>query len=172
MGRTEVRILSSMGREGSVMPDLVPWDPWREFMERELGEMRDALERFWGRRIMRRRPGLGVWGGAWEPAVDVYEKGDSIVVKAELPGVDKDEVGITLTDDSLTIRGETRREEEVKEKDYYRRERAYGSFVRTIPLPVAVDRDGVKATFRNGILEVILPKAKSSGRQETKIHIE
>mgnify|MGYP000459955329 CR=1 FL=1 len=154
------------------MADLIPWDPWREFVERELAEVRDAFDRFWGRRMMRRRPEFGAWGEAWAPAVDVYDRGDSLVVKAELPGVDKDEVDITLSEDALTIRGETRRDEEVKERDYYRRERVYGSFVRTIPLPVAVEQEGVKANFKNGVLEVVLPKAKGAGRRETKIQIE
>ncbi|NPV81554.1 MAG: Hsp20/alpha crystallin family protein [Firmicutes bacterium] len=149
------------------MPDLIPWNPWRE-----LAEFADAFERFWGHRFPRRRGEGWFSGGPWLPAVDVYDRGDSIVVKAEIPGVDKDEVSLTLTDDALTISGETRRDEEVKDKDYYRRERTYGSFTRTIPLPAPVRREGAKATFKNGVLEVVLPKARGAESRGTQIQIE
>ncbi|HHY47251.1 MAG TPA: Hsp20/alpha crystallin family protein [Firmicutes bacterium] len=149
------------------MPDLIPWDPWRE-----LAEFRDAFERFWGQRFPRRRGEGWFWGGPWSPAVDVYDRGDAIVVKAEIPGVDKDEISLNLTDEGLTISGTTRRDEEVKDKDYYRRERTYGSFTRTIPLPVAVQREGARATFKNGVLEVTLPKVKGAGPRDTEIKIE
>ncbi|HHY98012.1 MAG TPA: Hsp20/alpha crystallin family protein [Firmicutes bacterium] len=149
------------------MPDLVPWDPWRELVD-----FRDALEHFWARRFPRRRGEGWFTGGLWSPAVDVYDRGDSIVVKAEIPGVSKDEINLTLTEDGLTISGETRRDEEIKDRDYYRRERSYGSFTRTIPLPVAVQKEGAKATFKDGVLEVTLPKVKGAGPRGTQINIE
>lgn len=140
------------------MPYLMPWDPWRE-----LREMREAMEKVFGRfpRLFREEP-LGPW---W-PAVDVFERDDNVVVKVDLPGVDKKNVKIFVTDEDVTIQGEMKREEEVREKNYYRSERAYGKFSRTIPLPVAVDRDKAKASFKDGVLEIVIPKAKEiKGRQ-------
>lgn len=148
------------------MPDLIPWDPWRE-----LAEMRNAFDRFLGRR-MRHMPRGPMWGMGWAPAIDAYDRGDALVIKAELPGVEKDQIGLSLLDNTLTIRGEARRDEEVRDQDYYRRERAYGSFTRSIPLPVEVDRNAVKASFKNGVLEVVLPKVKGAGPGATQIPIQ
>jgi HSP20 family protein len=105
------------------------------------------------------------------PAVDMYDKKDEIVVKAEVPGVEKENINISLTEDKLTIKGEIKKEEEVKEEDYYYSERSYGSFVRTLTLPAKVQEDKVKASFSNGILEIHLPKAEESKPKEIKIGV-
>lgn len=143
------------------MPYLLPWDPWRE-----LREMREAMEKVFGRfpRLFREEQ-----LGAWLPAVDVFERDDNVVVKVDLPGVEKKNVKIFVTDEEITIQGEMKREEEVKEKNYYRSERAYGKFSRTIPLPVAVDRDKAKASFKDGVLEVVIPKAKGAQARQVEI---
>jgi HSP20 family protein len=106
------------------------------------------------------------------PAVDLFEEKDDIVVKAELPGMDKDNIQVNLTDQSLTIRGEKKKEEEVKEENYYRSERSYGSFVRTLELPAEVKSDKVKASFKNGVLEVRLPKTEQAKAKEVKVNVE
>ena len=106
------------------------------------------------------------------PAVDLFEEKDDIVVKAELPGMDKDNIEVNLTDNMLTIKGEKKKENEVKEEKYYRCERSYGSFVRNIEIPKAVHVDKVKASFKNGILEVRVPKTEEAKRKEVKLKVE
>ncbi|GBD27668.1 Spore protein SP21 [bacterium HR30] len=106
------------------------------------------------------------------PAVDVYEEGDDLVVKAELPGLTKDQVEVHLTDKTLTIKGEKQRSEEVKEKDYYRSERTFGSFTRTITLPVEVKADAANATLKDGVLEIRLPKTEEPGKRPRKIEVQ
>ena len=106
------------------------------------------------------------------PTVDLYEEKDDIVVKAELPGLEKDDIEVNLSDNRLTIRGEKKQEEEVKRENYYRSERSYGSFSRTLELPREVQTDKVKAAFKNGILEIRLPKTEEAKKKETKIKVE
>ncbi|MEW6448535.1 MAG: Hsp20/alpha crystallin family protein [Bacillota bacterium] len=143
------------------MPYLLPWDPWRE-----IREMRESLEKVFGKfpKLFKEEQ-----MGVWLPAVDVFEKDDNVVVKVDLPGVDKNNVKVLVTDEEVTIRGETKREEEVKEKNYYRSERAYGSFSRTVALPVAVERAKAKASFKDGVLEVVIPKATDARSHQVEI---
>jgi HSP20 family protein len=104
--------------------------------------------------------------------VDLYEDKNDIVVKAELPGIEKDNVEVNLTDHTLTIKGEKKKEEEVKEENYYRTERSYGSFVRTVEIPKDVHADKVRANFKNGILEVRLPKTEEAKAKEIKVKVD
>ena len=106
------------------------------------------------------------------PAVDLYKEKDDIVVKAELPGMEKDNIELNLSDNRLTIRGEKKKEEEVKKEGYYRSERSYGSFVRTLELPSEVQTDKVKAAFKNGVLEIRLPKTEEAKKKETKVKVD
>jgi len=106
------------------------------------------------------------------PAVDVYEKADAVVVKAEIPGMSKEDIEVDLNDSVLTITGEKKHEEEVKEHDYYRCERLFGTFSRTIQLPVDVKTEQAKATFKNGVLEVRLPKTEEAKRKAVKVKVE
>ena len=150
--------------------------PWRPFMgltgwEREMDRM---LEDFFGRRA---RPWLerGFGTGEMEvkpPIVDVFEEKDNIVVKAELPGMEKDNIEVNLTDHTLTIKGEKKKAEEIKEENYYRAERSYGSFLRTLDLPNDVRADKVKASFKNGILEIRMPKTEEAKAKEVKVKVE
>lgn len=146
--------------------------PWRPFMggEKDLDRM---LEDFFGRRV---RPW---WPERWStptearmPIVDVFEEKDDIVVKAELPGMEKDNIEVNLTDRTLTIKGEKKKEEEVKKENYYRSERSYGSFLRTLELPKEVQSDKVKAAFKNGILEIRMPKTEDAKAKEVKVKVE
>jgi HSP20 family protein len=104
--------------------------------------------------------------------VDVFEEKDDIVVKAEIPGIDKDNIEVNLSDHILTIKGQKKKEEEVKEENYYRSERSYGSFVRTLELPKEVHADKVKANFKNGVLEVRMPKTEEAKAKEIKVQVE
>lgn len=106
------------------------------------------------------------------PAVDIFEEGDDIVLKAELPGLDKNDIEVKITDDYITISGEKKREEKVEEKNYYRYERSYGSFSRTFRLPVEVQTDKAKAKFDKGVLEIRIPKTEEAKTKERKLQIE
>jgi HSP20 family protein len=106
------------------------------------------------------------------PAVDMMDKKDEIVIKAEVPGVEKDDMNISLTENTLTIKGETKKEKETKEEDYYYSERSYGSFARTLTLPEKVQTDQVKANFKNGILEIHLPKSPEAKPKEIKVDVK
>ena len=106
------------------------------------------------------------------PALDVYDEKDEIVVKGDLPGMSKDDIQVDLTGTRLTIKGEKKQEEEVKREDYYRSERSYGSFSRTVELPVEVTGEGVKATFRDGVLEIRLPKSEEAKKKQVKVTVE
>jgi HSP20 family protein len=110
--------------------------------------------------------------GMKEPAVDLYEDKDDIVVKAEMPGLSKEDIDVNITDHLLVLKGEKKKEEEANERDYYRSERIYGSFVRSIPLPAETDPQKAKASFKNGVLEVRLPKSEEAKKREIKVNVE
>jgi len=150
------------------MANLIPWQPFRELLD--IGTI---FDRFFGRNLTQGRFGQGLFGdGFWSPAIDVYDSEDRLVVKAELPGIDKKDVKVSIDGDILSIKGENKKEQEVKEKDYYYRERAYGSFYRTLPLRVAVKKEKVKASYKDGILTIELPKSEEATSKETDIQIE
>jgi HSP20 family protein len=153
---------------------VAPWRPFAELprWEREMDRM---MEDFFGRRF---RP---LWPERWfrteamevsMPAVDLFEEKEDIVVKAEIPGMDKENIEVNLADHTLTIKGEKKKEDEVKEENYYRAERSYGSFVRTLELPKEVHADKVKATFKNGVLEIRMPKTEQAKAKEIKVKVE
>jgi len=147
---------------------IVRWlDPFRDLtsiQERMNQIFEDALARSRGR-------DEGLRTGMWTPAVDIYEENDAVVVKAELPGVEKDQISVEVKDGILTLRGERKFERDVKEESYHRIERAYGTFLRSFSLPVSVDQDQVKATFRDGVLEVELPKKEQAKAKQIKVDI-
>lgn len=110
---------------------------------------------------------FGATEAAWNPGIDVFEKGNRLFTRIDLPGLKKEDVKVEVTDGHLTISGERRREEEEKEKEFYRCEREYGSFYRVVPLPEGVKAEEVSATFADGVLEVSVPlpaKAKTGAK--------
>ncbi len=96
-------------------------------------------------------------GSMWLPQIEAFEREGKLILRADLPGLTKDDVNVEITDDAIKIRGERRQEKEEDEEGYYRSERSYGSFYREIPLPSGVNRDEANATFRNGVLEITMP---------------
>jgi HSP20 family protein len=108
--------------------------------------------------------------GSWSPAVDMFEKDDKVVIKAELPGLDKKDVSLDLQNGVLTLKGERKHENEVKEENFYRREMSYGKFVRSFSLPVDVDADQIKAEFQNGLLTVEVPKPEEHKPKQIKVN--
>ncbi|MCY0867233.1 MAG: Hsp20/alpha crystallin family protein [Aquificaceae bacterium] len=138
---------------------LMLWSPFAE-IERIRREFDRLMEE-----LMPREEGERVFA----PVVDVYETDQELVVKAELPGVKKENVEVTIRDNALHIRGEKKEEKEEKTETYHRVERVYGKFERVIPLPTDVKVEAAKAEFKDGVLEIRIPKAESS--KEKKIEI-
>jgi len=148
--------------------------PWRPFLDlaRWERDLERTMEDFFGRRPRWPERWFGNEMEITAPIVDLFEEKDDIVVKAELPGMDKENIEVNLTDHHLTIKGEKKKEEEIKEENYYRAERSYGAFLRTLELPKDVHADKVKANFKNGILEVRLPKTEEAKAKEIKVKVE
>jgi len=138
------------------------WRPWDEFreMERWMDEMMRRPLLAWRRPLTWWRIPTEAMG--WVPSVEMYEKEDKFVVRAELPGMKKEEIDVSVVGNTLTISGERKAETEVKEEDYYRCELCYGKFSRSISLPAAVDAAKVDASYENGILEITLPKIEAA----------
>jgi HSP20 family protein len=147
---------------------LWPVSTWEREIDRVFDDFRRLLPwpRLWGAERWPAEVELRM------PAVDVYEEGDEIVVKAEIPGMSKEDIEVNLSDSVLTLTGEKKKEEEIKEHDYYRCERSFGSFSRTIQLPSEVKADQAKATFKDGVLEVHLPKTEEAKQKAIKVKVE
>lgn len=107
---------------------------------------------------------------AWTPAVDIVERDQEVVVRAELPGVDKKGIGVEIKDNILTLKGEKREENETKEDNYHRMERRFGSFQRSFTLPESLDRNGIRAEHKNGVLEIHIPKREEVQAKKIPIH--
>ncbi len=135
------------------MADIMRWDPFRE-----IGDLRDTMDRLFERGITRPWRMLTFDAGEGFFPVDLFETDNEVVVKGSLPGMKAEDVEISVTGDVLTIRGETKEEHEEKKPNYYRQERRYGSFQRSMPLPAKVDADKAEAVFENGVLTLRLPK--------------
>ena len=110
-------------------------------------------------------------GASWAPQVEVIEKDNQLIVRADLPGMSKDDVQVDIDDNSLVIRGERKTEREENEEGYYRSERSYGSFYRQIPLPGGVNTENATAEFRNGVLEVLLPTTNRAREERRQIEV-
>lgn len=151
------------------MDKMTRWSPFTQ-MSTLWDEMNDLFEQhFGGRSLMRPLSGMM----RWAPSVDMYETDDEIVLRAEVPGMKKEDLQVTVTEEAISISGETQAEEEVKGENYMRRERRYGKFTRRLPLPTAVHLDEAKAKFTDGILEVRVPKEAEPEQEEgRKIDIE
>lgn len=128
--------------------------------------------RGWMRPFSRDWPAWGDVAGPFEgktPRVDVIDREAEIVVRAELPGVEKKDLDISLTDNSVTIKASTAREEKEEKGNYYRCEISHGAFARSVALPGDVDTEGAKAAFKDGVLELTLPKVERSRRRKIKV---
>jgi HSP20 family protein len=137
-------------------------------------EMEKFFEDFW-----RRPSSLLGWpemrvaeGFEISPSVDIYEEGNELVLKADLPGITKDEVEINVTDNVLTLTGEKKKEEKVERENYFRYERSHGSFCRRFHLPDEIDTEKIKAHYKEGVLEVRLPKTEEAKQKTKKISIK
>jgi HSP20 family protein len=141
---------------------MVRFDPFRE-----LATMQDRINRIFGDAYTRRHDDDLTQRGEWSPAVDIYENAhQEIVLKAELPGIAREDIDLRVENNTLTLRGERKRDTEVKQEQYHRVERAYGAFSRSFSLPSRIDTEKVRAEFKDGVLAITLPvKAEARPRQ-------
>ncbi len=152
---------------------LIRWRPSAELNPfRDILGIRDEINRLFDVTAGRNGgDGASLLERDWTPAVDVYEDGDKIVVKTELPGLTEKEVEVSILGDMLTIKGEKKQEKETKEEHYHRIERTYGSFHRAITLPSPVTSDKAKASFKNGVLEIEVPKKEVAKPKQIKVKV-
>jgi HSP20 family protein len=141
-------------------------DPFRHLMEMQSEEMNRALDAYFGR-----QPHSGAPDRVWAPAIAIYETKDDLVVTAELPGVKEKDVHLSIVGDMLSLRGQRVSDHQVKEGNYHRIERWSGSFERHIELPFPAKADRVRASYREGVLEVRLPKVEEVRSREIKIEV-
>jgi len=146
--------------------NLVKWNPWREMptLHNRINSLFDDPFFRIGRLSDEESMGM------WNPAVDLYEKDEHFIIKAELPGVKKDDIKVDLKDRVLTLSGERTYDNEVKEENYYRRERSYGKFQRAFTLPAEVDPEKIKAEFKDGVLQIEVPKPENKKAKQVTIH--
>jgi HSP20 family protein len=148
---------------------IVRWEPFRDLvgLQERMNRMFDQSFRGLN------RAGDEDWalGGSWAPAVDIYEHEGNIVLKAELPGVEANDVDLRIENNTLTLRGERKWDNEVKQESYHRVERAYGTFTRSFTLPSVVDQDKIKAEFKDGVLRLTLPKREEAKPKQINIAV-
>jgi len=153
---------------------LIRWNPTRDLaaFPSEISSLQRDLNRIFDSFV---RGGLdepGFINASWMPAVDVAEEDNQYVVKVELPGVNKDDVNISLESNVLTIRGEKKTEQQQKGKNYHRVERSFGAFHRSFTLPSTVKVDKIDAVFKDGILAVTMPKAEEAKPKQIEVKVK
>ena len=145
------------------MASIVRWEPFRDMVT-----LRDAMDRAFEDRFFRPAVPFGPWAeGAL--AVDVYETDEKVVVKTAIPGVKADEIEVSVAGDTLTIKAETREEEEISRENYLRREQRYGSYCRSVALPGGLEADKATADYTDGILTLTFPKAEEVKPKSIKV---
>ncbi len=145
---------------------LVRWDPFREF-----AQLQDRMNRLFGEQYGREDEGL-MTTGTWMPPVDIFENGNhELILKAELPDMTREDIDITVDNGTLTIKGEKKLSGEIKEEQFHRIERRYGTFTRSFSLPQTVDTGKVGAEYRNGVLTVRLPLRDEAKPRQIKVDV-
>lgn len=168
----EKQVAKKEKEEKALEPSRALWPVTFEERFDQMERMMDRLfegffPRGWPRPLRMEWPS---WVEPRVPAVDVIDRDEEVLVRAELPGVVKEDVEVSITEGALTIRGKRKQEKKEERKgEYYRREMRYGEFTRTVHLPTGVQEDKVKATFKDGVLEVTLPKAEAAKRRTIPI---
>lgn len=147
---------------------MIRWNPFDE-----LASLRESMDKLFDDFLTTRRPGQRAETApmVWQPAIEAYDTEHDVVIRAELPGINPKNVEISVTDDNMTIKGSSRAEQEERHRNYYRRELRYGAFVRSLTLPSGVQGDQAKATYRNGILEIRVPKSERAKPKSVKVEV-
>jgi HSP20 family protein len=156
-------------RQGLSRPSAWGASPFQAFQR-----LADEMDRMFDDFGLGRRWASPLWSGAgagtmWAPDVEVFQKNSQLTIRADLPGMKRDEISVDVNEDSVTIQGERRREREEDQEGLYRSERSYGSFCRVIPLPQGAISDQAKATFRDGVLEITMPAPPHSRGRRIEI---
>jgi HSP20 family protein len=152
------------------MADITRWDPFRDLVS-----IQDELNRLFGRTFgSEPRPGAAELTragatGSWVPPLDVFETGDKLVVKVELPGIEPDDVEVSVEDSTLTVSGSREFHQETEEQNYHRIERRYGAFSRSLRLPQTADAENVDARFDKGVLTIDIPKREEAKPRRIEI---
>jgi len=141
---------------------LIRWDPFRDMIT-----LRDKMNRLFEDAFKGEERDLV--SSTWAPSVDIYESENELVLNAEIPGIDEDNIEVKIEDNNLTLRGERKLEEETKEENYHRIERSYGSFYRSFSLPHYIDQENIKAEHDNGVLRIHMPKKHELKPRNVKI---
>ncbi len=140
---------------------------------RELLAFQEKVNRLFDNALIRSEFGGGPTAlGQWAPPTSVVENAHSVVVEAELPGLNEEDIDIAVTDRAILISGESRMGRDLQEGNYQRIERSYGSFNIECPLQVSIDREHVEASYRHGVLQVLLPKRESTGTEQVKVRLK
>jgi HSP20 family protein len=165
---------SSSGDRSSMALSSRQFTPFR-MLERFADEMDRVFDDFGFGRLRSREPGqgFGFLSGKdiWTPELEVFHRNSELVIRADLPGLTKDDVKVDVTESQVTIEGERQRQHEEEREGVYRSERSYGSFYRVIPLPEGVIADQAKATFKNGVLEITMPAPPEQARRGRRLDI-
>jgi HSP20 family protein len=144
---------------------LIRWDPFHDLLS-----LQDRMDRLFQDTVPRNKGyEQSLSAGFWSPAVDIYETDDAVILNAELAGLNKSDVTIEIKDSTLILKGERKFEKNIKEENYHRIERSYGSFSRTFSLPPTVDQAKVSAAFKDGLLEIKIPKLAETRPKQIEI---
>lgn len=147
--------------------NLIKWDPFKE-----LEEISNSLNHFFGRTPAPSRSDVGMLAESdWNPSVDISETEAAYLIKADIPGVKKEDVKVTVQDGMVTIRGERKQEKEEKGKKFHRIERTYGNFMRSFRMPDDADESGVSAEFKEGMLNVTLKKSATAKPKSIEVAV-
>jgi len=146
---------------------VVKWDPFRDLLS-----IQDRMNKLFEQSLSRSRTEEGIAASTWTPAVDIYETPETVVMKAELPGLSRDDIEIQIRDNTLTLKGERRFAKDVQQENYLRIERAYGAFQRSFTMPATIQRDNIRAVFLDGVLELTLPKAEEAKPKKIAIEVQ
>lgn len=143
---------------------VIRWDPFRDLMT-----LREKMNRLFEDAFTARGEEKDLISSSWTPSVDIYEGENALILSAELPGIEEDDIEIKVENNTLTLKGERKFEKETKEENYHRIERAYGSFSRSFTLPNYIDHDKIKAEHENGVLKITMPKKPELKPRKVKI---
>jgi HSP20 family protein len=152
--------------------EIAPWKAFKELAPlRDFERMRQEMDRLWDSFFVGGPSRKGEEAAEWLPSLDVSETKTDIVVKAEVPGMDPKDIDISLSNEVLTIRGEKKQEKEEKDENYHFVERSYGAFTRSLRLPTEVKSEKISASYKNGVLKIVLPKSEEAKKKEVKIKV-
>ena len=156
------------GFNGCVNMTIVRWDPLRN-----VANLQDRINRMFNEAFTTSKGFEDeVSMSSRRPAVDIFDTENAILIKAELPGIKKDDVSVDVKNNVLTIKGARSFDKEIKEENYYRKERSFGKFQRSFTLPEAIDPAAIKANFKNGVLEIKVPKPEGKMPKQISINVE